>query len=601
MATINDFKVLHQLSINYFDTLVQERFASDSEMLSSLQVLPEQKRSRLGFYILAIEQLTELSDYTDIADCVTDTEFNQILFSDSSDDFGVDAVVIENDTKHIKLFNFKHREKFKVGNQGVNDTLLSAKYLNAIYNDNLASMTGKPLKFAKEIKKNNFSNDVWKITLYVVSNEDCDASHIDSHLKQFQDSYALEIVPVGLSEISDLISLRPSPVSATLTLDREAVMSFTENPLSSSKSYIVRLSLAELIRITCNSPELRGRYNLEDISELANTSLDPSVLFDNVRGFVLKSKFNENIAETIKVNATKFFMYNNGLTLIANDIVAESINGKVKIKIDLSNFQVLNGGQTLRTMHDFNNADSNNITEYLCKAEVLVRIFKTQSQLELNSKIAEYTNSQNTISNVDLKSLRKEQISLEHYLQSYDILYSRKTGDTGIKQVKPYRIQISMEKFGQILMAYHGMPEKSVNAKKNIFDKFYDLLFMKNKTLLEDSVGQIEIFHKVKDAYRRLLHIESSDQKIFYIIYIVDKAKLEINDAISLLEEVLDTYQQTLSKEIARNRLLIHIAFKNALDEKIGELEAEEAEEAEEVLSKSDQATSDVNPNYPLL
>lgn len=571
MATLNDFKVLSQISSNYFETLVREDF--DDELSSKLQALPAKQKSRLGFYILSLEQLTHLSDYTDIADAVTDSEFNQLLYSDTSDDFGVDAVVIDEETKQIKLFNFKYRENFKVGGQAVNPTLLSAKYLNAIYNDDFTGMTGKPLQFAKAIKHRNMSNDVWKIILYVVSNEDCNVTGIDSHLRQFQDIYGLEVVPIGLNEISDLISLRPSPVNATMMLDREAVMSFTENPLSSSKSYIIRLSLAELVRITSKDSVLRKEYNLEDLTKLSATSLDSSVLFDNVRGFVLKSKFNANIAETIKTNPTKFFMYNNGLTLIASDIVAEHINARSKVKVDLSNFQVLNGGQTLRTVHDFNNDDQNNISDYLCEAEVLVRIFKTQNQFELNSKIAEYTNSQNTISNVDLKSLRKEQISLEQYLQGYDILYSRKTGDTGVRQDRSYRIQISMEKFGQILMTYDGLPEKAVNAKKSIFDKLYNHFFIDNKTLLEDSVEQIEKFYEVKNAYKSLSTIDSSDQKIFYIIYILEKTKMEVSTAIGLLEETLDEYQSILEKDVARSRLMIHTAFKKLLDDKIEGLE----------------------------
>ena len=570
MATANDFKILSQISLHYFETLIREDV--DTAALLKLQALPFHQKSRLGFYILALEQLSHLSDYTDIADHIIDSEFNQLLYSDFSDDFGVDAVVIDDEAKHIKLFNFKYRENFKVGSQAVNDTILSTKYLNAIYNADFSDMTGKPLRLANLIKRCHQSNDVWRTTLYVVSNEDCNNTKINGHLRQLQDSYDLGIISIGLNEISDLISLRPSPVNAAMMLDPEAVMSFTENPLDSSKSYIFRLSLAELVRITSKDSGLRMEYNLEDLSKLSATTLDSSVLFDNVRGFVLKSKFNSNISDTIKTSPTKFFMYNNGLTLIATDIISQVTNSRNKVKVDLSNFQVLNGGQTLRTVHDFNNADVNNISEYLCKAEVLVRIFKTQNHSELNSKIAEYTNSQNTISNIDLKSLRKEQINLEQYLQGHDILYSRKTGDTGSKKDRSYRIQISMEKFGQILMTYGGQPEKAVNAKKSIFDKLYDHFFVNNKTLLEDSVGQIEKFYEVKNAYKPLTAIESSDQKIFYIMYILEKTKLSIDAAINLLEQTLDNYQANLEKDVARSRLMIHTAFKNRLDQAVNEL-----------------------------
>ena len=192
-------------------------------------------------------------------------------------------------------------------------------------------MSGKPLKFAREIQECFNSTDIWRTTLYVVSNENFPNTEIDGHLKQFQDTYGLKVESVGLNKIADLISLRPSPVSATIVLDNDAAMSFTESSLVSSKSYIFRLSLAELIRITSDDEDLRNEYNIEDISKLSSTHLDPSVLFDNVRGFVLRSKFNKNIAETIKSDPTKFFMYNNGLTLIANDVVANLINVKNKL------------------------------------------------------------------------------------------------------------------------------------------------------------------------------------------------------------------------------------------------------------------------------
>ena len=576
MVNINDFKVLNKISLNYFETLVKESFEKDESL--HLDNLTDIQKSRLGFNILMVEQLSELSDYIDIADCVIDTEFNKLLYGQISDDFGVDAVVFEgdgdsdDDEKHIKLFNFKYRESLKEGKKGVNETLLSVKFLNAINNNDFTGMSGKPLEYAKKICEKYSSNEVWKITLYVVSNENSPNEELDSHLRQFKKAYDMEIIEIGLSEISDLISLRPAPISSTILLDRDAVMSFTEDSLSSSKSYIFRLSLAELIRVTSKDSSLRDEYNIEDLSKLSGTTLDTSVLFDNVRGFVLKSKFNKNIANTVKVNPTKFFMYNNGLTLIANDVIAEYTNGGKKIKITLSDFQVLNGGQTLRTVHDFNKDDSNNITDYLCDSEVLVRVFKTQKDSELNSKIAEFTNSQNAISNVDLRSLRKEQMDLEKYLQLHNILYSRKTGDTGIKQTRSYNLQISMEKFGQILMAYHGMPEKAVNQKKKIFDKYYDLLFVDNHSLIDESVKQIELFQAIRDSYKKHSKYEPTDQKVFYIIHMTLKNKLKIEDSIDFLETTLDDYISSLNdNNISKARILIQIKFKKFLEDKLKE------------------------------
>ncbi|MBK7871275.1 MAG: AIPR family protein [Saprospiraceae bacterium] len=63
----------------------------------------------------------------------------------------------------------------------------------------------------------------------------------------------------------------------------------------------------------------------------------------------------------------------------------------------------------------------------LANSEILVRIFKTPPDSNLTNKI-EYTNSQNSISIIDLKSLSIEQIQLEQFLDEHNIIYSRKQG-----------------------------------------------------------------------------------------------------------------------------------------------------------------------------
>lgn len=121
-------------------------------------------------------------------------------------------------------------------------------------------------------------------------------------------------------------SLHPRNIDASLVLNRDAVMSFTETSLASARSYIVRLPLTELIRITCDDASLRNEYNLEDENVLYKTNVDIRVLFDNVRGFILQSKYNKNIETTLDSEPTKFFFYNNGITIVAERISSSEIN-----------------------------------------------------------------------------------------------------------------------------------------------------------------------------------------------------------------------------------------------------------------------------------
>ncbi len=299
------------------------------------------------------------------------------------------------------------------------------------------------------------------------------------------------------------------------------------------------------------APSLRLNYNLEDLNLLAREKLEYGVLFDNVRGFVQRSKYNAAIAKTLKDEPSKFFMYNNGMTIVARTIKAEEVNGRKKVRINIDDFQVLNGGQTLRTLHNFNALDERNITDYLSRSEVLVRIFNA-SDSEAVNKIAEYTNSQNSISNIDLKSLSTLQIQIEQLLEAHDIIYSRKNGDTGMDNNKNYQYKISMELFGQILFAIQGHPDKSSNQKQHIFGKYYDDVFSEEKFNISEAPNIIRNYFAVKAEYNSANNsIQKIEQKVFYVMYMkACRPDMHYSDCIRLLGKVRISH-------MAREHLLV--------------------------------------------
>lgn len=563
MAGINDYKIIGNKSAKYFELLANELEFEYSR-------LDEKMIQRLGFYLFIIEHLTAVNDILDIADLVSDTEFNSILFDQKYDDCGIDAIYIDEESCHIQLFNFKYRTKFSVGKQSLNETILSSKFINALISEDLSRLDGKTKKGAEEIIQKLDSNEEWKISLYVVSNEEIEITNKDHHLEQMEKVYGLEVIPVGLEQISQFISLRPKPINAELIVDNDAIMSFSESSISSSKSYILRLPLSEIIRITCSDKEMRNNSGILDLTPLSSVKIDYSILFDNVRGLVVKSKYNKNISFSLKNDPSKFFKYNNGLTLTANDIAAESINANKRVKLNLDSIQVLNGGQSLRTIHQFNSEDPKHLEDYLSNSEVLVRIFKTSKNSELNNKIAEFTNSQNSISNIDLKSLRSEQLQIEQFLDDHNIIYSRKTGDTGLDNHKKYTHKISMERFGQILMSLNGMPERATNQKKAIFDKYYDDLFLSNNFELEKCPEMISNYFLIKKEYEKVRgSIAVSEQKVFYILYMNSILQKSILDLINLLETTITNYSPPSGKVLSEARKLIQLNFKTYLDSQI--------------------------------
>lgn len=368
MADRNDFKLLKQRCLRHFE------LAKDSLDVGTKK-LDDNQKARYGFYFFVIQNLTNIVDYDRIIESITDTDFNSTFFNSKQNDEGIDAVCIDEQNHQVALFNFKYRDKYNVDKeQSKNELITTSKFLSALKQESILHLKGKLKTFAEQIIRNNNSDEIWNTVLYYVSNENRTLGVHDPNIKQMGDEYGIEIETMGLNELVDITSLHPQNIDATLILNREAVMSFTESSLASSKSYIVRLPLTELIRITCDNAGLRGEYNLENDDILYDTNVDIRVLFDNVRGFILQSKYNKNIESTLETEPSKFFFFNNGITIVADNISSTEINSGKKVKLEISNFQVLNGGQTLRTIHNFNKKNKQNIVEKLSNAEVLVRL-----------------------------------------------------------------------------------------------------------------------------------------------------------------------------------------------------------------------------------
>ena len=339
-------------------------------------------------------------------------------------------------------------------------------------------------------------------------------------------------------------------------------MCYTEDSKASAKSFIARMQCSEVLRITSTSETLREATSDVEPEKLANCYLDFSVLFDNVRGLVKNSKYNVNIEGTLKNDTKKFFMYNNGITLIAENINSKTLPGNKKLKLEIKNIQIVNGGQTVRTIHDFNQKNKENLNEYLYDAEVLVRMFIPDSDLDEAHKIAEYTNSQNPIKAVNLKSLSARQIEIERYLEEHDIAYARKTGDTGAKEEKVYKYTIDMETFGKILKARSGHPEKATGGAKDIFENQYEKLFGDDFEIQESPV-LVEKYFKIIKEYKNLC-IKSIQLKHFYIMY-MDTFNYTNNiiELIHHLEGFL--IKHSLYKDVGDVKTLSSVAFKSDL------------------------------------
>jgi hypothetical protein len=120
---------------------------------------------------------------------------------------------------------------------------------------------------------------------------------------------------------------------------------------------------------------------------------------ENARVYLTqKNKINKRIFESALSNShTEFWYLNNGITITCDHF--EYPPETRAPKLEMSNIQIVNGGQTSNALFEAFQQDPERCWNVL----VLVRVYDTKRR-EISAKIAESTNSQTPIRSRDLRS-----------------------------------------------------------------------------------------------------------------------------------------------------------------------------------------------------
>lgn len=555
MAGLNDFKL-----VNIYSTELLRRKLNNKQYSE----LSDSNKKRYGFYYLILQLTTGETELEELEKMIIDTDYYKSIYKIKNNDYGIDAVYVDYESNRILLYNFKFREKYDAKIGGKQGPILdSTKFLSMTLNNSFKDINDVDLiskEKMEEISNKVNSDEIWNIELIIVSNENQGIDINQPEIKSISKDFDVEIKPIVLDDITGFLHNRNSEFSSKIIVDKESFLVYEEDSLSSSKSYLIKLSVANLVRITCTDEKERNNYNYTNLEMIKDVNLEMGILYENVRGYLSNSKYNKNIIKTLRDSPQKFFMFNNGITITAKNVKSESKNANKKYLFTLENMQIVNGGQTLRSIYKFKEEDFDE--EKLENSYVLVRIFKTEDNDDLINEIAEYTNSQNAISDADLKSINKMQIKIEKFLYNQGIDYIRKSGDIGID--RGLESQISKERLAQILYSYKGYPDRSTNQKKKLFGVYYDDIFGDDVIDFNLLLKLIKLYNEIEENYRNLYgESEVYTQKILYIIYL-QSLRDDIIENIHLLEKCLRDYRK--SDDISKARKLIQKGFKEFLD-----------------------------------
>lgn len=165
---------------------------------------------------------------------------------------------------------------------------------------------------------------------------------------------------------------------------------------------------------------VKGTILAELNNKYSNTELGRNILFgQNLREELnlKKSKTYKSMVETINNCPQNFWFYNNGITIITNELEYTAS----KNKIELKNFSIVNGAQTTSSLGLYLKDNSNSIEnkKKLDKVHVLTRILKVSDE-DMQRNIAIYNNTQNPITSRDMVANRDEQLRLHDWLVNKD-------------------------------------------------------------------------------------------------------------------------------------------------------------------------------------
>lgn len=146
-----------------------------------------------------------------------------------------------------------------------------------------------------------------------------------------------------------------------------------------------------------------------------------ALLESNVRSFLkFNGKINKGIRETILHEKSRFFTYNNGVSITAKDVNVETTQ-KGMLITGFTDLQIINGGQTTAALAFTQRKNNRNDNEDLSGIFVQMKLTVLNGDdPELICNIAKYANSQNKVNNADLNSshpfyVRMENLSRKMY------------------------------------------------------------------------------------------------------------------------------------------------------------------------------------------
>ncbi|MBI9038095.1 MAG: AIPR family protein [Bacteroidales bacterium] len=409
---------------------------------------------------------------------------------DMANDLGNDAIFTNQNNNEILVFQFKYSKGQLLNTDEIKK--------NKRFIDWILKLNGEELRANPKLRKvideeilpilteDNISNNNFYITFYYIDSDfkgniktDINALYTNYNDKNIN----FDIKYYNYQELEELYDDIEIPKN-------EVELKIVEDEYFNKKTSYFDGKETEIETIVTSIYANSLKPIIEDKKEL--------ILALNVRYYKGENEINSKIKkEYSKGEKSNFWILNNGINGVCEDFELQD-NDTLKIK----NFQIVNGGQTAKTLTRI-------VNDLPDSVQILMRLTKIKDKTQISKismDIAVASNSQNAISARDLHSGDRIQTKIFKHLNEVGIFYDKKDGEWATVNKRKYRnpfgnspmhLKIRNLDLGVAYLSFYlQIPISTVGRHKLVFSElFYDKIF-------DMSNNEDDQFYKLILAYR---------------------------------------------------------------------------------------------------
>ena len=429
---------------------------------------------------------------------------------DMANDLGNDAIFTNQNRNEILIFQFKYSKNQLLNtgevqkNKKFIDWLLKLDHELLRANSKLKKIKEEeidPILSKENFEKNNFFISFYYIDFDFIGSIKTDINALYTNYKDKGINFDLKFY--NYKELAELYDDKEIP-------ENEVTLRIVENEFFIKKSIFHDSKATEVETIVTSIYANSLKPIIEEKKEL--------ILALNVRYYKGENEINSKIKkEYSKGKKSNFWILNNGINGVCEDF--EIINNNSLI---IKNFQIVNGGQTAKTLTRIVNDLPDDI-------QILMRLTKIKNKAQISRismDVAVASNSQNAISSRDLHSGDRIQNTIFNYLDRVCIFYDKKDGEWATVNKQKYRnpfgknplhLKIRNLELGVAYLSFYlQIPISTIGRHKLVFsDLFYDKIF-------DMSINEDDQFFKLIFCYRiseRVNNIKNEKYKKFEVLW----------------------------------------------------------------------------------